>query len=76
MKLLLSLFAFMFNNLLVTVCLSNEWIEDTWVIDHQETDYTIASVNGKITHGDRLRVRLQKQLLSGEFVHDCLYHGG
>ena len=60
MRLLLSLCSLIFYNLLVTVCLSNEWIEDTWVIDHQETNYTIASVNGKVTHGDRLRVRFTK----------------
>ena len=38
---------------------SEDWEEDRWVVSYIGESFVIASVNGKITHGDRLRLRLQ-----------------
>ena len=38
---------------------SEDWQEDRWVVSYIGESFVIASVNGKITHGDRLRLRLQ-----------------
>ena len=42
----------------VALLTSEEWEEDQWVVSYGK-DFVIASVNGQITHGDRLRLRLQ-----------------
>ena len=36
-----------------------DWQEDRWVVSYIGESFVIASVNGQITHGDRLRLRLQ-----------------
>ena len=38
---------------------SEDWQEDRWVVSYIGESFVIASVNGQITHGDRLRLRLQ-----------------
>jgi len=38
---------------------SEDWEEDRWVVSYIGESFVIASVNGQITHGDRLRLRLQ-----------------
>ena len=43
----------------VALLTSEEWEEDEWVVDYIGESFVIASVNGQITHGDRLRVRLE-----------------
>ncbi len=37
-----------------------EWRENEWILESIIQDKVYASVNGKITHGDRLRIRLKK----------------
>ncbi|MDA9230650.1 hypothetical protein N9P30_02340 [Alphaproteobacteria bacterium] len=37
---------------------SEDWEEDRWVVSYIGRSFVIASVNGQITHGDRLRLRL------------------
>ncbi len=39
---------------------SEERMENKWVVDYQDEESVWASVNGKVTHGDRLRLRLHK----------------
>ena len=38
---------------------SEDWEEDRWVVSYIGESFVIASVNGQITHGDRLRLRLE-----------------
>ena len=42
----------------MTLQTSEEWGEDQWVVSYGK-GFVIASVNGQITHGDRLRLRLE-----------------
>ena len=37
-----------------------EWRENEWILESIIQDTVHASVNGKITHGDRLRIRFKK----------------
>ena len=37
---------------------SEDWEEDRWVVSYIGKSFVIASINGQITHGDRLRLRL------------------
>ena len=37
---------------------SEEWIEDQWVVDNVTEDTVYVSVNGQVTHEDRLRIRM------------------
>ena len=55
-----SLFLFLFFSALASVVVSNEQIEDQWVVDEVNSDAVYLSVNGQVTHGDRLYIRLIK----------------
>lgn len=37
---------------------SEDWEEDRWVVSYIGKSFVVASINGQITHGDRLRLRL------------------
>ena len=55
-----SLFLFLMFSALASFVISDERIEDQWVVDEVNSDAVYLSVNGQVTYGDRLHIRLVK----------------
>ena len=52
-----------------------EWRENEWILESIIQDTVHASVNGKITHGDRLRIRFKKgKTIKPEFASPMYFN--